>query len=60
MDISLLQVCRVQQYPFTDNQPVALADWELYIQVQQPLTIHCAQRAAFPHVADDVHSAACL
>jgi len=27
-----LEVARVQQYPFSDGQPVALADWELYIQ----------------------------
>ncbi len=31
--LSILQVCRAQQYPFMDDQPVALADWELYIQV---------------------------
>ena len=28
-----LQVCKVQQYPFTDDQAVMQADWELYIQV---------------------------
>ncbi|KAJ9505407.1 hypothetical protein QJQ45_007145, partial [Haematococcus lacustris] len=26
-----LEVCKVQQYPFTDNQPVAAADWENYV-----------------------------
>ncbi len=30
----MAQVCRAQQYPFTDDQAVALADWELYIQVR--------------------------
>lgn len=29
-----LEVARVQQYPFSDSQPVMLADWELYVQVQ--------------------------
>ena len=29
----MLQVCKVQQYPFTDDQAVMQADWELYIQV---------------------------
>lgn len=28
-------MARVQQYPFTDGQPVALADWEMYIQVRR-------------------------
>ncbi|BDA48130.1 Replication factor C subunit 3 [Coccomyxa sp. Obi] len=27
-----LETCRVTQYPFTDNQPVQLPDWEMYIQ----------------------------
>lgn len=27
-------MCRVQQYPFTDDQAVMQADWELYIQVR--------------------------
>lgn len=27
-----LEVARVQQYPFSDTQPVMLADWELYVQ----------------------------
>jgi hypothetical protein len=27
-------VCKVQQYPFTDDQAVMQADWELYIQVR--------------------------
>ncbi|KAI7842216.1 hypothetical protein COHA_004129 [Chlorella ohadii] len=27
-----LEACRVQQYPFTDDQQVAAPDWELYIQ----------------------------
>lgn len=26
------EVARVQQYPFSDNQAISLADWELYIQ----------------------------
>jgi hypothetical protein len=26
-----MEVARVQQYPFTDNQPVVAADWELYV-----------------------------
>lgn len=30
----MLETCRVAQYPFTPDQPVQLADWELYIQVQ--------------------------
>ncbi|KAK9808259.1 hypothetical protein WJX73_004150 [Symbiochloris irregularis] len=28
----MLETCRVAQYPFTPDQPVQLADWELYIQ----------------------------
>jgi replication factor C subunit 3/5 len=28
-----LEVCRVSQYPFTDDQPLQLPDWELYTQV---------------------------
>ena len=27
-----LEACRVAQYPFTPDQPVAAADWEMYIQ----------------------------
>lgn len=34
MQWGMPQVCRAQQYPFTDDQAVALADWELYIQVR--------------------------
>ncbi len=30
-----LEACRVQQYPFTDDQQVAAPDWELYIQARQ-------------------------
>ena len=36
-----LEVCRVAQYPFTDEQPLQLADWELYIQVRTLLTSSC-------------------
>lgn len=32
----MLEVCRVAQYPFTDDQPLQAADWELYIQVHMP------------------------
>ena len=28
-----LEVCRVSQYPFADDQPLQLPDWELYTQV---------------------------
>lgn len=27
-----LECCKVQQYPFIDNQDIAMADWELYIK----------------------------
>lgn len=30
----MLEVCRVAQYPFTEEQPLQAADWELYIQVR--------------------------
>ena len=41
----VLQVCKVQQYPFTDDQAVMQADWELYIQVQcQSVALgHCTE-----------------
>ena len=28
-----LEVCRASQYPFTNDQPLQLPDWELYTQV---------------------------
>ena len=31
------ETCKMAQYPFTDDQPVQMTDWELYIQVWQPL-----------------------
>lgn len=27
------ETCKMAQYPFTDNQPVQMTDWEMYIQV---------------------------
>ena len=36
----MLETCRVTQYPFTPDQPVQMADWELYIQVlHAPLSL---------------------
>ena len=32
----MMEVCRVAQYPFTDDQQLQAADWELYIQVHTP------------------------
>lgn len=32
----MMEVCRVAQYPFTDDQQLQAADWELYIQVHIP------------------------
>ena len=32
--ILAMEACRVSQYPLTDAQPVALPDWQLYIQVR--------------------------
>ena len=29
----MLETCRAAKYPFSDDQPVQLTDWELYIQV---------------------------
>ena len=31
------ETCKMAQYPFTDDQPVQMTDWELYIQVWQSL-----------------------
>lgn len=33
------ETCKMAQYPFTDNQPVQMTDWELYIQVCSSLPV---------------------
>ena len=34
-----LECCRVQQFPFTEDQQPRLADWELYIRVRDPILL---------------------
>ena len=33
------ETCKMAQYPFIDDQPVQMTDWELYIQVSDCLAI---------------------
>ena len=35
------ETCKMAQYPFTDDQPVQMTDWELYIQVGHNLWSAC-------------------
>ena len=52
----MFETCRVAQYPFTSDQPVQLADWELYVQVRAIYVyflMYCSSSVAIQLCSDD-------
>ena len=52
-----LEVCRVSQYPFTDDQQLQLPDWELYTQVV--LCTDCITARSGKHKQHSTNAHAC-